>query len=688
MKTTKICYLAIFLGLLLAAAAVPAQTRRPPAQAVDAELTAALEAEVAGMRVPLPLLKTDMETWIDGDVATVVLRQQFQNPYAQTMHARYIFPLPQNAAVYAMRFETSREVVEAKIRKKEEAEQVFEEAKAEGKQAALLTQHRPNVFTQRIANLPGHDRITVEIRYAHTVPKRDGAYHYHFPMVVGPRYLPAGDQGQNEGEPRPIKMGQWNLPASPPLASPTQIDPERVGLIVHLDGGMPIQWVDSPSHVIDVHEPSPSKRLVGLASGRTIDNQDFELRYGLGGQNLTAGVTTWAKDGRGVLSLQIEPPAGKADPDRIQARELIFVLDCSGSMHGMPLDTSKRLMRQALKGLRPDDFFRIVRFSSAADEFSARPLSANKENIKKGIRYVEGLYGSGGTEMSSGIRVALDPAPVKNALRLVVFLTDGYVGNDMHVLRLVRERLGKARLFSLGIGNAVNRYLLEEMARAGRGVARFVRTDETPEQAADDLLRRLDAPFLTDLQIDWGQAPVIEPTPAKLPDLFWGQRLRVLASYTRAGSFKVILHGRLQGKSIQLPLQIDLPESAPHSQALDVLWARSLVHDRMLDMQSPEATIEEQDKLQTEITELGLKHKLVTQWTAFVAVAKQKVAAASSNTEADVAVAQVKDVSGLAYPQGGGSFGAAPEPAEWAALALLLGLAAWFMGRRQARQSS
>ena len=357
-------------------------------------------------------------------------------------------------------------------------------------------------------------------------------------------------------------------------------------------------------------------------------------------------------------------------------------------MHGVPLDTSKRLMRQALAGLRPGDFFRIVRFSGAAQEFAARPLAATRDNIARGIRYVEQLHGSGGTEMSAGIRAALDPAPVKEALRLVVFLTDGYVGNDVHILRLVRQRIADARLFSFGIGNSVNRYLLEEMARAGRGVARFVRTDETPEEAADDLLRRLDAPFVSDLSIDWGQAPVIAPSPEKLPDLFWGQRLRILAGFDKPGDYSITVHGKLAGKSIALPLQLRLPEEASQAQALDVLWARSLVHDKMLDMQSPECSLKDREKLQGDVTALGLAHNLVTEWTSFVAVAKLKVQAAAEGTEADVAVPQVQDVSNLAYPAGGGSFGAAPEPAEWAAMALLLGLAAWLLRRKPSGHSS
>jgi len=457
--------IALTLLLPLAAAADPAAPVRD-----DPLPGGMIEGEIDGRVVTCPLLKTDMKAYIHGDVATVELTQAFTNPHDKPMHARYVFPLPPKAAVYAMRMRIGQRVIEAQIKRKEEAEQVFEQAKAEGKQAALLTQHRPDVFTQQVANLMPGDRILVELRYAHAVPKRDGVFRYHFPMVVGPRYIP--ERRGAEGEPEPLEIGQWNLPASSPVAPPDSVDPERVGIEVHLDAGMPVRWMDSNSHVIDVHEKGVGKRLIRLAAGRTIDNQDFVLAYALAGKKVTAGVTTWARNGKGVLSVLIEPPA-RAAASKITPREMVFVLDCSGSMHGVPLDTSTRFMRPALANLRPTDRFRIIRFSHTASGFAETPLPATEKNIRQGLEFIDSLSGSGGTEMTTGIRAALDPRPVPGALRIVVFLTDGYVGNDADIVRLIRQRRGTARLFSFGIGNAVNRYLLSEMARAGRGAARY-----------------------------------------------------------------------------------------------------------------------------------------------------------------------------------------------------------------------
>jgi len=669
---SKLLCLALTCGLALAAAARedPWAHSRPAEPAEPDALPGGLiEGELDGARVTCPLLKTDMRAQIAGDVATVRLTQSFANPNPKPMHARYVFPLPPDAAVYAMRMRIGARVIEGEIKEKQEAVQVFEQAKAEGKQASLLTQHRPNVFVQQVANLMPGDTISVELEYAHPVPKRDGAFRFHFPMVVGPRYLPP--VRAHAGEPEPLAEGEWNLPATQPVAPPAAIDPERVSIEVLIAAGQPIQWVDSNSHVIDVQDEPQGAKRVKLAAGKTIDNQDFVLTYDLAGKQVSAGTTAWAEGGKGVVSLLVEPPA-KAQAAQLTPRELVFVLDCSGSMYGVPLDTSKRFMRQALSKLRPTDFFRIIRFSHTASGFAERPLAASPQNIARGIAYVDALVGQGGTEMTTGIRAALDPAPVPGALRIVVFLTDGYVGNDVDIVRLVQQRRGQARLFSFGIGNAVNRYLLSELARAGRGTARFVRPEGDPEQAADRLVERLDAPFLTDVEIDWAKAPISDPTPARLPDLFMGERLRVLARYDRPGSYPVAVSGKLAGKRVRLPLTIDLPAEAPGPLALDVLWARGQVEDRMIDYLDPAAAQPARDRLKAEVIRLGIEHRLITQWTAFVAVAREKVNPGGQATEGDVAVPQVEGVSQKAYPPGSYLGSSAPEPEQWAAIALLV----------------
>lgn len=645
------CALAL-VALLLGAAAVHAEDDPRPG----------LVALLGDEQVPLPALRVDVDARIQGDLARVILTQVFENPYDEPLHARYIFPLPSDAAVYAMRLVSGDQMIEAEIRPKQEARAVFESAKKRGNQAALLDQQRPNVFTQEVANLLPKAPVRVVLEYAHAIPKDQGSYHFHVPLVVGPRFLrealpgeSAGAPTREPGEPEPLEVGAWNLPASPPLAAPAHVDRERVGLHVEIDAGMPILGLESRSHRIVVSRPDPTRRVVELAEGRTLDDRDFELDYRLEGERVAAGLTAFAGEGDdaggGHLSLLLEPPAHVAEA-AITPREMVYVLDCSGSMAGTPLAASKRFARRSLRSLRPSDSFRIIRFSDSANQWSEAPVAATPASIAAGQTYLDSLSGGGGTEMASGIRAALAPPGEPGVLRLVVFLTDGYIGNDIEIVRLIQQMRGDARLFSFGIGSSVNRYLIQEMARSGRGTARIVHPGEDAEVAADELARRLESPVLRDIEVDWGAARVRDAFPRQIPDLFLGQTVRVMARYLAPGRHRITVHGRLAGRPVSLPLDVDLPATRDDARgsALPILWARSQIEDRMVEYLAPGLDRTERDGIEQEVTRLGLAHRLVTQWTSFVAVAKPVVNPGGLGRTADVAVPQAKDVPDTAYP--------------------------------------
>ena len=459
-----------------------------------------VEAELGGQRIIFPTLKTDVAADLQGDLATVTVVQTFANPIERPLNARYLFPLNQHAAVYEMIMRVGGETVYAEIQRVEEARATFGQAKSEGKSAALLTQHRPNMFTQDIANLMPGLPVEVTLRYVQAVAKVDGDYQLVIPLLVGPRFQPSadGDDGGEVPRWRPatslsddersadsaVSFNRWELealPAYPPVGEldvPEQIDAERVALQVTLNAGMPVQSVVSDSHeLVEEDLDGDRQRLhFSLASGRSIDNRDFVLRYRLAGDDNQAGLLSYSDQRGGFFSLLIEPPA-VPEQTQITPREMVFVLDVSGSMSGVPLDASKTFMREALRRLRPSDSFRIIRFSDAATEFSARPLAATPDNIRRGIQYTDALSGGGGTVMTSGIRQALGVPVPAGSLRLVTFLTDGYIGNDYEILQLVDREIGTARLFAFGVGASVNRFLLTEMGRAGRGFSRFMDPD-------------------------------------------------------------------------------------------------------------------------------------------------------------------------------------------------------------------
>ena len=430
-------------ALCLLAAAARADQSTPTVN----DLGGYVEAEVAGQTIIFPTLKTDIDADVQGDLVTVTVVQTFANPVDRPLHATYLFPLNQHAAVYEMIMRVGEETVYAEIQRIEEARETFEQAKSEGKSAALLTQHRPNMFTQDIANLMPGLPIEVTLRYVQTVLKEDGDYRLVIPLVVGPRFQPAAADGVSDssaatgagGVPRwqpedqglaaaqisggatlsdsAVSFNRWELeqlPDYPPVAElqvPEQIDAGRVAVRITLNAGMPIGDVFSDSHPLTEQAGPERRRLrLTLADGRVLDNRDFVLRYRLAGADHQAGVLSYADHRGGFFSLLIEPPA-EPEAEQITPREMVFVLDVSGSMHGLPLEASKAFMRQALGKLRPSDSFRIIRFSDAATEFSARPLPATAGNVRRGIAYTDSLVGGGGTVMTSGILQALQVPP-------------------------------------------------------------------------------------------------------------------------------------------------------------------------------------------------------------------------------------------------------------------------------------
>lgn len=729
--TFRIIYCLSLCALPFAGFALPA-----PGELNADDLGGHIEARLDGESVYFPSLKTEIEASIQGDLVTVTVKQRFANPLDQPLHATYLFPLNKDAAVYEMIMEVGDERVRADIQRIEQAKATFKQAKKQGKSAALLTQHRPNMFTQEIANLMPGLPVDVTLRYVHPVAKKDGAYELVIPLVVGPRFQPHGagvatdnnpvadDQPRLAGSTAEIDsrthFGQWELQQLPDYAPvgglhiPNTIDFDRVSLRVQLQSGVPIQTVDSATHTLATEVISEQHWNLDLASGSTIDNRDFVLRYRLDAASTQTGILSHRDDRGGFFSLLLEPPTNVADAS-VNRREMVFVLDCSGSMSGLPIEASKSLTREILQQLRPDDSFRIIRFSDKATEFSTQPLSASAENIRRGIEYLNSLHGSGGTMMSSGIQQALTAPLAADSVRMVMFLTDGYIGNEFEVLGLIQQHLGNARLFSFGVGTAVNRFLLAEMARVGRGFVRYLDPTEDVDEVVETVAQRLQSPVLTDIRIDWGDSKVFDVNPQPLPDLFAGQSLRIMGRYQQPGTYQIAVYGHSGGVEARLPLEITLPEqtTADNGEAIALSWARSSIKQAMHQLSAPPGLRIDQlsdNDLKQQVTELGLDYSLITQWTAFVAVSEKIYNTSPETTpELPVPLAQVDGVSEKAYgkqnktaqpnqtpklqpgklqmaqaPQQVNKFqgNAAPEPATWAALLMLVLFTSLLMFRK------
>ncbi|MEM8839409.1 MAG: VIT and VWA domain-containing protein, partial [Pseudomonadota bacterium] len=650
-------------------------------------------AEIDGRPVSLPLLKSNYSVTVEDSLATVTLQQTFFNPTGEAINATYLFPLNQKAAVFAMEMEVGDELIKAVIKRKEDARKTFEAAKREGKAASLLVQHRSNMFTQEVANLMPDQPIRVTLKYVQIVPKVDDAYELVIPMVVGPRYegvLPQeviADLGENYGTDTPdtlvepvaadqvpgegeTNVSGWTIakvPAYPPVIgynAPSTIDPRRVSFDLKLKASTRLFGAYSETHQLDM-TANDQDLTATFSDGLEIDNRDLVLRYELAKDTeIAAGVLSHKDERGGFLSLSIEPPKVPLE-ETVTPRELVFVLDTSGSMTGDPMTASKVFMRAALEGMRPTDYFRILRFSNNTSAFAARSVRATPQNAREGIRFVNGLSAGGGTEMNKAINAAFDTPQPSGTLRIVVFLTDGYIGADRQVIRTVSNRIGDARIYAFGVGRSVNRFLLEGMAKEGRGRARYVDPGETGTEAARALAANLDSPLLTDLTIDWNGLDVKEQSPAKIPDLFAGGAVHVLARYEKSGPHEIILNGLVNGKKASMPITINLAEESTitdgnSASAIPIVWARERIFDKNRDYTIGGGV---DGRLKEEITTLGLRYSLQTAFTSFVAVSEKiyNQDPASANN-AQVPVSKVSRVSTKAYPTLNLSGSSTPEP--------------------------
>jgi Ca-activated chloride channel family protein len=571
-----------------------------------------------------PLKHTDVRAGISGFLARVTVTQVFANTATQNIEAVYTFPLPQDAAVDDMTIQIGVRTVRSLIKRREEARALYEHARNTGHVAALLDQERPNIFTQSVANILPGEQVTVTVSYVEALRYEEGAYEFVFPMVVGPRYIP-GQATAHQG-------GGW-APDTNRVPDASHITPwvaakgtragHDIALELALDAGVPIQDVRSKSHDIDVNRQSASRASIRLRDEAVIPNKDFILKYNVAGAEIADAILTTPAPGRskgagGYFTMILQPPARLPESD-IQPKELVFVLDTSGSMWGFPLEKAKEVISRALDELYPGDTFNLITFSGDTHIVFPEPVYPTAENIRKAKAVLATRTGGGGTEMMKAIRAALVPSDKQDHVRVVCFLTDGYVGDDMEIVGEVQKH-PNARVFAFGIGTAVNRFLLDKMAESGRGAVEYVTLADKADEAAHRFYERVRSPLLTDLYIDWGGLPVSDVYPQRLPDLFSGQPLVISGRYTQPATGKIRLKGTRAGGPFTREIPVAFSPSSPPFEALAGFWARRridyLMSQDWLGLQQSAM----KPALKEQITQLGLDYRLMTQFTSFVAV--------------------------------------------------------------------
>jgi Ca-activated chloride channel homolog len=583
-----------------------------------------------------PLKHTDVKAEISGFLSRVTVTQEFENPFKEKIEAVYTFPLPQNSAVDDMTMLVGDRTVRGKILQREQAEAVYEAAKTRGQTATLLNQERPNIFTQSVANILPGEQIKIAISYVETLNYEDGAYEFVFPMVVGPRYISGNATSA---------QGNGFAPDTDRVPDASRITPQPVpeglraghdiSIEVLLDAGVAIDGITAKTHDVDIERPDDHRARVRLKDQATIPNKDFSLRYDVAGKKISDALLTHSSDKGGFFTLILQPPE-RVTAEDVTPKELVFVLDTSGSMSGFPIEKAKETMKLALDNLYPYDTFNLITFSGDEHILFPEPVPATKENLAKAQAFLESRQGGGGTEMMKAIKASMDPSDAQDHVRIVCFMTDGYVGNDMEIIGEVQKH-PNARVFAFGIGSSANRFLLDGMAKYGRGEVEYVTLNDDGSAAARRFHERVRSPLLTDISIDWNGLPVTDVYPKSIPDLFSAKPVILSGRYAGNGRGVIRLKGKMSGRDFVREIPVDFATQPQHD-VLATLWARTRIDDLMSqDFKGAQQGTMKEDVKQS-IIQLGLSYRLMTQFTSFVAVEEMIVTDGGQARRIDVPV--------------------------------------------------
>jgi Ca-activated chloride channel family protein len=638
-----------------------------------------IKTDQPGVFLPAPALETDVAIRVSGIVARASVRQRFFNPAGDCVEAVYVFPLPESAAVDRMRLTIGPRVIEAEIREREEAKKVYEQAKSEGKKAALLEQERPNVFTASVASIGPNEEVEVEIEYQETLRYDAGKFHLRFPMVVAPRYIPgtAVEAGavSPAGTPGPAPKSRagtgWALDTdsvpdasriTPAVLRPGETRANPARLRVELESGVRLRRLESATHRLAAAPVGEASYAVTVADQALNADRDFELEWepDLGDRPKPA-VFAEDRDGQVYAVLVVMPPDAPSVSLARLPRETVFIIDTSGSMHGASLEQARGSLAFALDRLRPEDRFNVIEFNSRLRLLYPESRRAHAETVREAKEWVSKLQADGGTEMLPALRAALEGADGGSEVRQVVFMTDGGVGNEEQLFRYIREHLGRSRLFTVGIGSAPNSHFMTKAAEFGRGTFTYIGSPGEVAEKMGRLFRKLESPVLTDVRVEWNDAG-FEAWPSKIPDLYAGEPLIVAARLASAdGGVKV--SGTRSGEwwTERVPIRLLAGESG-----VDALWGRRKI-EALMDRITEGA---DREKVRCEVVETALRHHLVSSFTSLVAVDL-------TPTLARGAVCTTRAVP-VHLPAGwdyGHVFGQMPQTATPAGLCLLLGAA-------------
>ena len=585
---------------LLAEYAFASNKKTPPVESTQGSIWLLPEN---GSHINALLLDTDVKFDVSGMIVRAKVKQRFKNTSNLWAEGIYVFPLPENAAVDHFKLHIGERQIEGQIQERSQAKKTYETAKNEGRQAGLVEQQRANVFTTSLSNIAPDDQITVEIEYQQTLEYKDGRYRLRFPMVIGPRFHATNNS-----------MAQDNIDTDvSTVTSETRVNP--VYIHISLDAGVPLAELDSTYHAIDIKQTGSHRYSIALAPGKIFADRDFELVWSPepSHQPQTA-VFTEQHEGYEYALVSVLPPELDSLGQQLLPRDVVFILDVSGSMSGTSIEQAKASLIQALARLKPQDRFNIIWFNDRTERLYPRTKPATTESIQYAGMIINKLDANGGTMMHPALALALNEQPEFSRVRQIIFLTDGNVDNEQELFGLISKQLGDNRLFTVGIGSAPNSHFMRKAARAGRGTFTYIGDIAEVQQKTNALLETLEAPALVniDMRIDGLD---VEVFPIPIPDLYLGEPLTVLIRGRQLNNY-ITLYGDFGESGWQK--KIELFDSVNHP-GIRTAWARSKIAS-LLEQQHDAYTQEERDALKNHIVQTSINHHLVSRFTSLVAV--------------------------------------------------------------------
>ena len=605
----------------------------------------------------LPLRETEVRVDVAGLLAEVVVTQVYANVGTVALEAVYVFPGSTRSAVHGLEMRVGERVTRAQIQRKAEARRTYEAARSAGQTASLLTQRRPNVFEMNLANIQPGEVVEVTLRYSEWLTAEDGELQFVYPTVVGPRYGASGGSVSAEGS------------------------GVAFALEARLAPGLAIEGVRSPTHEIGLETRGPAEalaRYVGDAYGA--DDRDFILNVALAGDGVKSGLLLGESGGEKFFMAMLQPPRAGAARERV-LREYFFVVDVSGSMRGFPLDTAKLMLVELCAALEAEDRFNLLLFAGSSQVWADRPQPATAENLAAALAFLGDFQGGGSTELLPALEQVYATRREPGYSRSVVVVTDGYVQVEEEAFEMVRHRLDEARVYAVGVGSAVNRHLIDGLARVGGGEPLYAFEPGEARKLAERFAGYVSEPVLTDIAMDFDGFEVYEVEPPALPELHAQRPLVVFGKWRGEAKGRIGVSGRSGASGYAARIDVERDGAMLEgSRALEQLWARERIR-RLSDYNS---LWQDAGRVE-EVTLLGLKHTLLTAYTSFVAVDEVVRPSGGDPVLVTQPTALPKGMGQEFSGTGGLAVPVTPEPEIWGMALCAAAALGWAARRRRAQ---